>query len=76
MPAAMNPNAGMSEQEQQMVKAVCATRSCKGTLANIHVDANGHGILYRQDSHGRCHGWWSGCHVRTLHGFRMCPTNS
>jgi import inner membrane translocase subunit TIM22 len=23
LPAAMNPNAGMSEQEQQMVKAVC-----------------------------------------------------
>lgn len=23
MPASMNPNAGMSEQEQQMVKAVC-----------------------------------------------------
>jgi hypothetical protein len=23
MPAAMNPNAGMSDQEQQMVKAVC-----------------------------------------------------
>jgi hypothetical protein len=23
MPVAMNPNAGMSEQEQQMVKAVC-----------------------------------------------------
>lgn len=25
MPAAMNPNAGMSEQELQMVKAVCAS---------------------------------------------------
>jgi hypothetical protein len=25
MPALMNPNAGMSEQEQQMVKAVCDT---------------------------------------------------
>jgi hypothetical protein len=23
MPSALNPNAGMSEQEQQMVKAVC-----------------------------------------------------
>jgi hypothetical protein len=23
LPAAMNPNAGMSDQEQQMVKAVC-----------------------------------------------------
>lgn len=26
MPAAMNPTAGMSEQEQQMVKAVCTAQ--------------------------------------------------
>lgn len=27
MPGAMNPNAGMSDQEQQMVKAVCTSIS-------------------------------------------------
>ena len=43
MPGAMNPNAGMSEQEQQMVKAVCDPSTC----ADVAMDLRDRAIACR-----------------------------
>ena len=37
-------------------------------MVNDCVDAIGHGVMHRQDSNGRRHGWWPRCYVRAVHG--------
>ena len=47
MPAAMNPNAGMSEQEQQMVKAMqMGMESCIGKTVMAGVMGGGLGAMF------------------------------
>lgn len=47
LPAAMNPNAGMSEQEQQMVKAMqMGMESCLGKTAMAGVMGGGLGAMF------------------------------
>lgn len=47
LPAAMNPNAGMSEQEQQMVKAMqMGMESCIGKTVMAGVMGGGLGAMF------------------------------
>jgi hypothetical protein len=71
----MNPNAGMSEQEQQMIKFVGHPTSCAAsTFTYNEIDASKHGVLRRQDSNGRRHGRRLRSHVRSLHGIGTRPS--
>jgi import inner membrane translocase subunit TIM22 len=45
----------------------------KNSILTRHTDANGYGILSRQNRHGRCNGRWPRSHVRSIHGFRKPP---
>jgi hypothetical protein len=54
MPSAMNPNAGMSEQEQQMVKAVCHVPSAHKTP-----DEGAQDTTERRLTTDRCKWAWS-----------------
>lgn len=85
-------NAGMSEQERQMVKYVrVPTPNPKSKPATMQkwilrneptltlllpTDANGHGKLRRQDHHVRRHGRWLGRHVRAVHEQRKPCSSS
>jgi hypothetical protein len=66
-----NPNAGMSEQEQQMVKMVM--RALLATIippANPRPDASQHGVVRWEIRDGGSHGRRPWCHVWPFHGQR------
>lgn len=65
-----NQNAGMSEQEQAMVKMVCCyiSPSHKSSLTRTLIDDRWYGIMPRQDSHLRYYGIRSRWCFRSLHG--------
>jgi hypothetical protein len=62
MPAAMNPNAGMSEQEQQMIKAVCDS-SRSPTMFEMAAISIQHWWIYlkklKTDNMNRCKWAWN-----------------
>lgn len=74
-----NQMAGMSEQEQAMVKMVCSSipiYSSSDSSTNNHssLDASRYGVMPRQDRHLRYNGfrtWWC---LRSLHG--QCKSNA